>query len=95
MHTTNLNLQKYTMDDIVRLKQELSADIQNQKRIMSDLTHEIFDPVTPAPTGKNGLMHSLNTGMAVIDGVVLGVKVIRKFRSFFHHKKKKRHSFWG
>lgn len=95
MNTTNLNLQKYTMDDIVRLKQELLADIHKQKDIMSDLAHEIFAPPTPAPTGKNGLIHSFNTGMAVLDGVVLGVKVIRKFRSFFHHKKKKKHYFWG
>lgn len=93
MSTTNLNLQKYTMDDIVRLKQDLLADIHKQKDLMSDLTHEIFAPLSPAPSGKNGLMHSFNTGMAIFDGVVLGVKVIHKFRSLFH-KKKKKHRFW-
>lgn len=91
MSTTNLNLEKYTMDDIVRLKQELLANIHTQKRIMTNLTHEIFDP--PAPAEKNGLMHSFNKGVAIFDGVVLGLKVIQKFRSFFHHKKKKHH-FW-
>lgn len=94
MSTTNLNLEKYTMDDIVRLKQKLQEDIHNQKTIMSDLTHEIFAPLAPAPAGKNGLMHSFNKGVAIFDGVVLGLKVIQKFRSFFHHKKKKRHIFW-
>ena len=39
------------------------------------------------PNKANAMMRAFNTGMAVFDGIVLGVKVMKKFRKIFGRKR--------
>ena len=87
MNNSNHNPQKFTLDDIARRKHEVLTEIHNKKDMMSDLAHLIFAPAPPATTRAGGLMHSLNTGIAIFDGALLGLKMMRKVRSFFHKKR--------
>lgn len=75
--------QKLTLEDISERKRKVLSDIQAQKKAMTATIREIFSPLAPAATKADSLMRSFNTGMAVFDGVVLGIKMIRKLRRYF------------
>lgn len=83
MNNSTLPSQNITLEDIAQRKQETLAKIKEQKEIMAEITHEIFAPLAPAASGASALMRSFNTGMAIFDGVMLGMKVMRKVRAMF------------
>lgn len=64
----------------------LLQEIRLQKEIMTGLTQEIFAPLEPATNKANAMMRAFNTGMAVFDGIVLGVKVMKKFRKYLEER---------
>ena len=72
-----------TLESITQQKAALLQQIRMQKEIMTDITREIFAPVAPATNKANAMMRAFNTGMAVFDGVMLGLKLMKKFRNFF------------
>ena len=76
-----------TLESIARQKAELQQKIRLQKEIMTGLTHEIFAPLRPATNKGNAMMRTFNTGMAIFDGIVLGVKMMKKCKRFFGRKK--------
>ena len=77
---------KITLEDIAQRKQEILQDIRNQKQAMADTTRRIFAPHAPAASSGSSLMRSFNTGMAIFDGVMLGMKMIRKVRGLFRKR---------
>ncbi|WP_455592591.1 hypothetical protein [Bacteroides sp.] len=79
--------QKITLEDIAQRKQEVLDKIRVQKETMSDIAHQIFAPLEPATSGVNSLMRSINTGMAIFDGVMLGLKMMRKLRAMFKKRR--------
>ena len=42
-----------------------------------------LSPLAPAANKADSLMRSFNTGMAIFDGVVLGIKIMKKMRTYF------------
>ena len=52
---------------------------------MTATTREIFAPLAPATNKADAIMRSLNTGMAIFDGVVMGIKIMRKIRAYFRN----------
>ena len=70
---------KITLEEITQRKKKLLNEIQAQKRAMTATTREIFSPLAPPPNKAD----SLNTGMAIFDGVVLGIKIMKKMRTYF------------
>ena len=86
MNNSTPTPQKITLEDIAQRKQEILQDIRNQKQAMADTTRRIFAPLAPAASGGSSLMRSLNTGMAIFDGVMLGMKMIRKVRGLFRKR---------
>lgn len=75
--------QKITLEDIARRKEEVLIEIRAQKEAMTATAKEIVAPLAPAASAGNVLMRSFNTGMAIFDGVMMGIKLIRKVRSMF------------
>ena len=71
--------QKFTLEEIAERKKKLLNEIHAQKKAMTATTREIFAPLAPAT------MRSFNTGMAVFDGVVMGIKIMRKIRAYFRN----------
>lgn len=69
-----------TLESIAQQKAALLQEIRMQKTLMADITREIFAPVASTTNKANALMRAFNTGMAVFDGVRLGLKLMRKFR---------------
>lgn len=74
---------KITLEDVAQRKQKVLQEISDQKRIMTNITHRIFAPLTPAASSSNALIRSFNNGMAIFDGVMIGMKIIRKIRRLF------------
>ena len=70
---------KITLEEITQRKKKLLNEIQAQKRAMTATTREIFSPLAPAANKAD----SFNTGMAIFDGVVLGIKIMKKMRTYF------------
>jgi len=74
--------QEITLEEISQRKEKLLKDIRQQKEQMKATASDLFAPVKP--TSKAGaIMHSINSGMAVFDGVILGMKVIKRIRKAF------------
>ena len=90
--------QKFTLEEIAERKKKLLNEIHAQKKAMTATTREIFAPLAPATNKADALMRSFNTGMAVFDGVVMGIKIMRKVRAYFKsqqilHFRNKHYSF--
>ncbi|WP_303011272.1 hypothetical protein [uncultured Bacteroides sp.] len=75
--------QKFTLEEIAQRKKKLLNEIRAQKKAMAMTTREIFAPLAPATNKADALMRSFNTGMAIFDGVMMGIKVMRKVRAYF------------
>lgn len=78
---------KITLEDINLRKKELKNEILIQKEAITRTTRAIFAPLTPAANKADALMRSFNTGMAMFDGIMIGVKVIRKLRRYLRKLK--------
>lgn len=78
---------KYTLEEISERKKLLLGEIQIQKKLMTTITRDIFAPVAPAANKADSIMRSFNTGMAIFDGVMVGIKLMRKIRSYFRKLK--------
>ncbi|WP_294585658.1 hypothetical protein [uncultured Bacteroides sp.] len=72
-----------TLESIALQKAELLEQIHDQKDVMNELARDIFAPLAPATDKASSMMRAFNTGMAVFDGVMLGLKLMRKFRNLF------------
>lgn len=79
----------FTLESIAQQKSELREKLRVQKEIMTDTARELFAPLPPAASKSNAIMRSFNTGMAVFDGLMLGMKLLKRFRRMFGSKKKK------
>ena len=74
---------KFTLEEIAERKKKLLNEIHAQKKVMTATTREIFAPLAPATNKADAIMRSFNTGMAIFDGVVLGIKIMKKMRTYF------------
>lgn len=82
MNNSTPTPKKITLEDIAQRKKEVLQEICDQKQAMADTTRRIFAPLA----GGNALMRSFSTGMAIFDGVMLGMKMIRKVRGLFRKR---------
>ncbi|ADV44797.1 hypothetical protein [Bacteroides helcogenes] len=72
-----------TLESIAQQKAVLLQQIRVQKEIMTDITRDIFAPVAPATNKAGAMIRAFNTGMAVFDGMMLGLKLMKRIRRFF------------
>jgi len=71
-----------TLDMICQQKAEKLAEIRASKQRIADQTRELFHP-TESTGSTNALISNFSSGMAIINGVVTGFKIIKRIRSFF------------
>jgi len=75
--------QKFTLQAIADRKKKLLSEIQERQKAMTATARELFAPLAPAASKTEAVVRSLNTGMAIFDGVVTGLKIMRKIRAYF------------
>ena len=69
-----------SLEEIRQLKAQTFAELQQQKEAVSKSVRKLVAPLAPAVTKGNSLMRAFNTGIMAFDGVMLGVKLIRKLQ---------------
>ena len=72
-----------TLEDLQQQKAEALEELRAQQQIMADTARNLFAPIAPAADKGTAIKRAFNTGMAVFDGVMLGVKLMRKVRKIF------------
>ena len=79
------NVKKYTLSGILARRDEVLADVRGSGRQIKTLAQRLFEP--PKATGRfGGLVNNFDRALAVYDGVMLGMKVIRQVRKFIRRK---------
>ena len=79
--------QKITLEELTQRKQKLLSEIHNQKKAMTATARELFAPLAAPSNKADAMMRSFNTGMAIFDGVMTGIKIMRKIRGYFRNLK--------
>ena len=79
--TSNTDL--ITLESRQKQKAEAREELRAQKKIMNDTARNLFAPLAPAADRGTAIMRAFNTGMAVFDGVMLGMKLMKKIRNSF------------
>lgn len=76
-----------TLEEIARRKAEKREEALKAKAQITDTLRGLFIP-EENKGGIEGIMQHVNTGIAVYDGVMTGIKIMRKIRSFLVKKRK-------
>ena len=79
----------YTIEGIRERRLAKQEELKQSKDRMQNLSQQLFAP----QQGKNkidSLMQQVNMGIAAYDGLMTGIKILRRVRGFFGDKKKKR-----
>lgn len=69
-----------TLESIALKKAALQKRIGKQKQKMSALSQEFIAPLKPTVSKSSAVMGLFNKGMVVFDGVLIGYKLLRRFR---------------
>ncbi len=72
-----------TLRDLSLKKAELKQKIELQQEKIVATSGELFSPLSSA-TSSSTLVRSFKTGLAIFDGVLIGIKLMRKIRKYFH-----------
>jgi hypothetical protein len=84
------NLQNdITLEHIAQQKAALRKRIGSQKQKMTHLSQEFLKPLSPTTKNNSTALGLFNKGMVVFDGVLIGYKVLKRFRKFFYLTRKK------
>ena len=81
----NNNDSKHT--PIITLEEIAREEVLKAKTQITETLRELFVP-EENKGGIEGIMQHVNTGIAVYDGIMTGIKIMRKVRSYFTKKKK-------
>ena len=79
------NTEILTLEDLQQRRAEALEELRTKKQVMSDTARNLFAPIAPAADKGTAIMRAFNTGMAVFDGAMLGIKLMRKIRKIFRH----------
>ena len=82
MNNSTPTPKKITLEDIAQRKKKCCRKSVTRNKPWRIPPAEFSPPCTSA-SGGNALMRSFSTGMAIFDGVMLGMKMIRKVRGLF------------
>lgn len=75
---------KYTLEDIIREKEDVQKEICEHHEVLSEVSQRIFAPFLPSPHRKeNLLIKRINTGMIILDGAMIGLKIFKSIRKVF------------
>lgn len=83
---TNTSKRLITLEEISRQKKDISRQIKKQKQLIQLTATNLFAPVK-ATNKIELIINSVNSGLAMVDGVMTGMKMMRHIRSIFKRKK--------
>lgn len=75
-----------TLEEIHKRKEAVKLQMDKQKNIIISSVKEAFSP-TPAEKAAHPLIKKFSTGVAIFEGLMTGIKIIRKIKAIFKRKK--------
>ena len=87
MSETSSTHSRISLEDIEELKLKKLQELQEQKKIINGRCKLLFAPIPEATNKVESLMRTVNTGMAIFDGVMFGMKILGRVRNMFHRRK--------
>lgn len=75
-----------TLDMICQQKAEKLAEIRASKQRMADQARELFHPAEEAMGSAKLLTSNFSSGIAIFNGVMTGIKIIKRIRKFFRRR---------
>lgn len=73
---------KMTLEDLLVRKRELKRQIEDQHQLLGSMYRVLTEPFS-FNSMQTSLIKKLTTGFAIFDGLMLGLKIIRKIRNIF------------
>ena len=83
---TGISKPQITLEEITRQKKAVRLQIREQRDRIQQTAPELFSPVKATTKGEM-LMNSVNSGIAVLDGVMTGLRIMRRVRGLIRRKK--------
>ena len=71
-----------TLEEIARRKEAVRGQLAAQRAEIAATVREIVAPTPAAGTPTHPLVQGFRTGMMIFDGVMTGLKIMRKVRAF-------------
>ncbi|RHR83310.1 hypothetical protein DWW69_00480 [Bacteroides sp. AF16-49] len=75
-----------TLEEIGKRKEALRLQIEKQRSVIISSVKKTFAP-TPTEKAAHPIMQSFNTGLAIFDGVMTGIKIMRRVKAFLKRMK--------
>lgn len=75
-----------TLETICQQKAEKLAEIRASKQRITDTAVKLFRPNETTATGTNALMNNFSSGIAIFNGIMTGIKIVRRIRSLFRRR---------
>ena len=77
----------YTIEQIRQQRMAKKTEIATSVRRMQTFSEQLFAP--QRSIGKlDGLMQQVNAGIAAYDGLMTGLRIMRRVQSFFRHRRR-------
>ena len=77
----------YSVESIAQRRAEKKEEILRYKARIQNLTQELFAP-QKSKNQMDNMMQHINAGIAAYDGLMTGLKILRRVRGFFSRNKK-------
>lgn len=77
----------YSVESIAQRRAEKKEEILCSKARIQNLTQELFAP-QKSKNQMDNMMQHINAGIAAYDGLMTGLKILRRVRGFFSRNKK-------
>lgn len=75
-----------TLDMICQQKAEKLTEIRASKQRMTDQVRALFHPAEEAMGSAKLLTSNFSSGIAIFNGVMIGIKIIKRIRKFFRRR---------
>ena len=79
MNTTTV----YTLEEIARQKAEVRRELRQSRQRMQQAAHELLTPLKLAASRGGMAMRAIKTGASLLQGVLLGWRLMRRLRRMF------------
>ena len=75
-----------TLESISEKKADIRGQLEESRKAIQRQTKGIFAPASPK--GGNNFMNHISSGIAIFDGVMTGIRIMRKIRSVLYYRKR-------
>lgn len=88
--TRTLNSKTYTLDLIREEKKKVRKKIRKSSERMRETYRSMVAPPKKPATKMETFMNAFDQGMAIYDGIMMGMRIVRTIRSMFGSSRKKK-----